>query len=157
MSFLKSMKKIFIASDHAGFELKNLLKDFLLDKGYAVEDCGPAVVDPNDDYPDYVVPCAQNVAQHTGSFGIVVGLSGQGEAIAANRVRGVRAAVYYGGSKEILTLARQHNDANILSLGAKFLTPEAAKNATHVWLNTDFSADERHVRRIRKVDAPVYN
>lgn len=151
------MKKIFIASDHAGFELKNILKDFLLGEGHAIEDCGPAVFDPHDDYPDYVVPCAQKVAQNMDSFGIVVGLSGQGEAMAANRVQGIRAAVYYGGPEEILTLARKHNDANILSLGAKFLAPEAAQDAVLLWLSTDFSADERHVRRIQKIDAPVHN
>lgn len=151
------MKKIFVASDHAGFELKNALKDFLLAQGHEIEDCGPAALDPHDDYPDYVLPCAQKVAQQDGSVGIIIGLSGQGEAIAANRVRGARAAVYYGGPEEVLTLSRQHNNANILSLGAKFVTLEAAQDAVEIWLNTDFSADERHVRRIHKVDAPVYN
>ena len=151
------MKKIFIASDHAGFELKNALNAFLLSEGYDVEDCGPAVFDPQDDYPDYIVPCAQKVAQNMDSVGIVVGLSGQGEAIAANRVLGVRAAVYYGGPQEILTLSRQHNNANVLSLGAKFVTTEEAKDAVLLWLSTDFSADERHVRRIGKIDGSVYN
>jgi ribose 5-phosphate isomerase B len=151
------MKKIFIASDHAGFELKNILKSFLSNQNYEVEDCGPLVFDPHDDYPDYVLPCAQKVAQNNGSFGIVVGLSGQGEAIAANRVLGVRAAVYYGGPEEILTLSRQHNNANVLSLGAKFIPPEEAKEAVLLWLGTDFSADERHVRRIGKIDGSVHN
>lgn len=151
------MKKVFIACDHAGFELKEALKQFLVEQNYEVEDCGPSTFDPQDDYPDYILPCAQNVAEHKESVGIIIGLSGQGEAMVANRVRGVRAIVYYGGPEEILTLARQHNDANILSLGAKFLTPEAVKEAVSVWLATDFSADERHVRRIQKIDAPVYN
>ncbi len=151
------MKKIFIASDHAGFELKETLKQFLVEQNYDVEDCGSSTFDPHDDYPDYVLPCAQKVAQNKDSFGVVVGLSGQGEAIAANRVPGVRASVYYGGSEEILTLSRQHNNANVLSLGAKFLTKEAAQHAALLWLSTDFSADERHMRRIQKIDAPVYN
>ncbi len=151
------MKKIFIASDHAGFELKNTLKDFLLGQDNDIEDCGPEVFDQGDDYPDYIVPCAQKVAQNKDSFGIVIGLSGQGEAIAANRVPGVRASVYYGGPEEILTLSRQHNNANVLSLGAKFLTKEAAQHAALLWLSTDFSADERHVRRIGKIDGSVYN
>ncbi len=151
------MKKIFIASDHAGFELKNTLKDFLLGQDNDIEDCGPEVFDQGDDYPDYIVPCAQKVAQNMDSFGIVVGLSGQGEAIAANRVLGVRAALYYGGPKEVLTLSRQHNNTNMLSLGAKFVTAEEAKDAVLLWLSTDFSADERHVRRIGKIDGSVYN
>ena len=153
----KNMKKIFIASDHAGFELKNILKSFLSNQNYEVEDCGPLVFDPHDDYPDYVLPCAQKVAQNKDGFGVVVGLSGQGEAIAANRVPGVRAALYYGGPEEVLTLSREHNNANMLSLGAKFVTKEAAQHAALLWLSTDFSADERHVRRIGKIDGSVYN
>ena len=152
-----TMHHIFIASDHAGFELKNILRDFLVAQGHTVEDCGPATLDPGDDYPDYVLPCAQKVAQTKDSFGIVVGLSGQGEAIAANRVKGVRAAVYYGFVDEVLTLSRQHNNANILSLGAKFVTPEAAGQAVQLWLATNFAGDERHVRRAAKLDAPVHN
>lgn len=113
--------------------------------------------DQDDDYPDYVLPCAQKVAQDMDSVGLVVGLSGQGEAVAANRVLGVRAAVYYGGPQEILTLSRQHNDANMLSLGAKFLTKETAQDAVLLWLSTDFLGDERHMRRIGKIDAPVHN
>ena len=109
--------------------------------------------DPADDYPDFCIQLAQKVAQDKGSFGIVVGLSGQGEAMAANRVRGARAAVYYGGDEEILKLSREHNDANILSLGAKFVTPEAAQAAVTLWLATPFSGDERHLRRIAKLDS----
>ena len=153
----KNMKKIFIASDHAGFELKETLKQFLVEQNYDVEDCGSSTFDPHDDYPDYVLPCAQKVAQNKDSFGVVVGLSGQGEAIAANRVLGVRAAVYYGGPKEVLVLSREHNDANVLSFGAKFVTAEEAKDAVLLWLGTDFLGDERHVRRIGKIDGSVYN
>jgi ribose 5-phosphate isomerase B len=151
------MHHIYIASDHAGFELKNILKDFLIAQGHMVEDCGPATLDPGDDYPDYVLPCAQKVAQTKDSFGIVVGLSGQGEAMAANRIVGARAAVYYGFAEEVLTLSRQHNNANMLSLGAKFVTPQAAQEAVQLWLATPFAGDERHVRRAAKLDAHVHN
>ena len=148
----KNMKKIFIASDHAGFEFKKVLKDFLLQQGYEVEDCGPVMFDAQDDYPDYVLPCAQKVAEHEGSFGVVLGLSGQGEAMAANRIQGVRAAVYYGGPTELLVLSREHNDANVLSLAAKFLTYNEMQEAVQLWLSGEFSGDERHVRRIKKLD-----
>jgi ribose 5-phosphate isomerase B len=144
--------QIFLASDHAGFALKNSLLAFLRDKGYEVEDVGPHVFDEHDDYPTFCIPLGQKVAQNKGSFGIVVGLSGQGEAMAANRVRGARAAVYYGQSTEILTLSREHNDANILSLGAKFISVDEAQEATVLWLTTAFSGDARHMRRIQELD-----
>lgn len=146
------MKKIFIASDHAGFELKSALILALRDKSYEVEDCGPIAFDASDDYPDYVSVCAKKVAADKNSFGIVLGLSGEGEAIVANRVAGVRAAVYYGGLAEILTLSRQHNDANVLSLGAKYLTVGEATGAALQWLQTPFSNEDRHIRRIAKID-----
>jgi ribose 5-phosphate isomerase B len=147
------MKKVFLASDHAGFELKEALSVFLSERGYQVEDLGPGALDPNDDYPDYLMMLGRHVADEKGAMGIGIGGSGQGEAIAANRVRGARAAVYYGGPEEIIKLSREHNDANILSLGARFLTSDAAKNAVILWLTTNFSGEERHVRRIAKLDA----
>ena len=143
---------IYLASDHAGFALKNALIEYLKAEGNEVEDCGPLALDPADDYPDFCMPLAQKVAGDKGSFGVVIGTSGQGEAIAANRVRGARAVVFYGGSDEILMLSREHNDANILSLGAKFLSETQAKDAVALWLATSFSGDERHVRRIEKLD-----
>lgn len=144
--------KIFFASDHAGYELKQKLIDHLMHKGHEVEDMGPARLNPADDYPDYIGPCAHKVAQTHESMGIVVGMSGQGEAMAANRVRGVRACVYYGGPQEILKLSRQHNDANMLSLGARFVSAEEACKAAELWLGTHFEHDERHQRRILKMD-----
>lgn len=144
--------KIFLASDHAGYELKQKLIDFLMQKGHEVEDMGPARLNPADDYPDYIGPCAQKVANTNESMGIVVGMSGQGEAMAANRVRGVRAAVYYGGPQEIIKLSRQHNDANMLSFGARFVSAEDACKAVELWLATHFEHDERHQRRILKMD-----
>jgi ribose 5-phosphate isomerase B len=144
--------RIFLASDHAGYELKGKLADFLMQAGHEVEDCGPSRLNPADDYPDYIVPCAKKVAETEGSMGIVVGMSGQGEAMAANRVRGARAALYYGGPQDIIKLSRQHNDANILSLGARFVSPEEAQQAVEAWLSTHFEHDERHQRRILKMD-----
>jgi len=144
--------RIYLASDHAGFALKGALLEFLASAGHKVEDIGPFEMNPEDDYPDYCMPCAQKVATEPGSVGVVVGLSGQGEAMAANRVRGARAAVFYGGSEEILTLSREHNNANILSLGAVFLSTEEAKKAVTLWLETKFSGGERHLRRIEKLD-----
>lgn len=144
--------KIFLASDHAGFELKQKLVDFLHAKGHEVEDMGPTRLNPADDYPDYITPCAKRVADTPDSMGIIAGMSGQGEAMAANRVRGVRAAVYYGGPADIIKLSRRHNDANILSLGARFVSADEATQAVELWLATNFEHDERHQRRILKMD-----
>jgi ribose 5-phosphate isomerase B len=145
------MKKVYIASDHAGFELKEALVSFLSERGYEVADLGPATFEAHDDYPDTIGVLARAVEGDRAALGIAVGMSGQGEAISANRLPGVRAAVYYGGNKEILTLSRQHNDANVLSLGARFVPIEEAKEAVLLWLQTDFSNEERHVRRIAKL------
>lgn len=146
------MSKLFLASDHAGFELKNALAAFLREQGHEVEDLGPHALDPGDDYPDFIKPLAERVAGTPGAMGVALGGSGEGEAMAADRVPGARAAVYYGGDLNIIRLSREHNDANILSLGARFLTPEQAKEAVALWLATPFSGEERHVRRIEKLD-----
>ncbi len=144
--------KIFLASDHAGFALKESLLPFLREQGFEVEDMGPAALVEGDDYSDYIMPLAQKVAKHKGAFGIIMGGSGQGEAVAANRIAGARAAVYYAVNPDILKLSREHNDANILSLGARFISVEEAKEAALLWLHTNFSGDERHARRIAKLD-----
>jgi ribose 5-phosphate isomerase B len=148
--------KIYIGSDHAGFELKKVLTDFLIEKGYLVSDLGPQVFDFEDDYPIYIRPVADAVAHdainRTDSRGIIIGGSGQGEAMCANRIKGVRAAVYYGVTLDIVTLSRKHNDSNILSLGARFINNEQAKTAVSIWLKTEFSGDERHLRRIVELD-----
>ncbi len=143
--------KIYFASDHAGFELKEKLKEFLKGEGYDIEGCGDFVYDEQDDYPDFILKAAQAVAKDKGSKGIILGGSGQGEAIAANKVNGIRAVVYYGGSEDIVRLSREHNNANILSLGARFLSEEEAKRAVLLWLKTPFSEEERHKRRIQKI------
>lgn len=144
--------QIYIASDHAGFELKGKLVEFLKGQGKEIEDLGPSIYMEGDDYPDFILPLAQKVAQNKDSFGIVIGASGQGEAMAANRVKGVRAAVYYGMPQALIKLSREHNDANVLSLGARFLSEEDAKTAVELFLTTPFSGEERHVRRIAKLD-----
>jgi len=150
--------KIYIASDHAGFALKSELVPFLWERDFDVVDCGPEKYEHDDDYPDYVSLVADRIARENDAgknlqtAGIVVGWSGQGEAIAANRFPNVRAAVFYGGPKHVLTLSRQHNDANILSLGAHFLTSDDAKKAVLLWLGTEFSGEERHIRRLKKIE-----
>lgn len=144
--------KILLASDHAGFELKHALVAYLGLLGHEAVDMGPHTLDPADDYPDFILPLARAVAQEEECLGVIMGGSGEGEAMAANRVPGVRAAVYYGGSLDIVKLAREHNNANVLSLGGRFLSSGDAEAALRTFLDTPFSGDERHVRRIRKLD-----
>ena len=142
---------IYIASDHAGFELKNKLISFLKEIGQEHEDIGPPSYDKLDDYPDYIIPAAKKVAENPNNRGIVIGGSGQGEAIAANKVKGIRAALYYGGPKDIVQLSKTHNNSNILSLGARFLNEEETKEVVKLWLETSFTEEERHSRRISKI------
>lgn len=149
--------KIFIGTDHAGFNLKEELKKYLSDLGHEVIDKGAFEYDKDDDYPDFVSLVAEGVAEagpesEDDVMGIVLGGTGTGEAIEANRLLGVRTAVFYGGPLEIVKLAREHNDANILSLGARFIDLVEAKEAVRVFLETPFSGEERHIRRIVKLD-----
>lgn len=152
------MSKIFICSDHAGFSLKEELKPFLKDLGHEVVDCGAEALLEGDDYPPIVRACAERVAKDAGSVGLAIGGSGQGEAMVAGKVKGIRCAVFYGPatrmqtdadgvSRDIITSVRVHNDANMLSLGARFITFEEAKEAVQTFLETQASTDERHVRR----------
>ena len=142
--------KIYLAGDHAFFELKEKLVAELRGKGHEVEDLGAHELNAEDDYPDMVSVCAARVAEEPGSFGIVGGGSGQGEAMAANRQKGIRATVFYGGPMQIIRLGREHNDANILSLGSRFVTDEEAFEAAQLFIETPFSGDGRHTRRIAK-------
>ncbi|MDP3982031.1 MAG: RpiB/LacA/LacB family sugar-phosphate isomerase [bacterium] len=142
---------IYLASDHAGFSFKEQLHEHLLSLGYVVEDCGAFHKDPEDDYPDFVIPASLKVLENPGSRGIVIGGSGQGEAMAANKVKGVRAAVYYGGSLDIVRLARAHNNATVLSLGARFVSLEEAVEAVHIFLEQPFEQG-RHERRVGKLE-----
>ena len=130
--------KIYLASDHAGFGLKLFLGGHLKNLGHTVEDCGALEMDPLDDYPDFILPAAKKVAKNPHSRGIIIGGSGQGEAIAANRIKGVRAVVFYDGPMDIVKLSRTHNNANVLSFGARFITQEKAANAVDLWLNEPF-------------------
>lgn len=144
--------KIYLGSDHAGFELKEVIKEFLISKKYDVEDLGALKYEAEDDYPDFIKPVAKAVSKDPErSRGIIFGGSGQGEAMTANRFKGVRATVFYGGPTKIIDLSREHNNANILSLGARFLTDDDAKVAVEFWLRTGF-AGGRHIKRIEKID-----
>ena len=143
--------KIYLASDHAGFDLKQFLETHLKDLGHEVEDCGALKMDPLDDYPDFIIPAAEKVAKDPNSRGIIMGGSGQGEAIAANRIKGVRAVVYYDGPIEIVKLSRTHNNANILSFGARFIKQEKAADVVDLWLSEPFEGG-RHKNRIDKLD-----
>ena len=145
--------KIFLGTDHAGFELKENIKKRLKNLGFDVEDCGAFSCNPDDDYPKFILTAARNVADNKGSRGIIFGGSGQGEAIAANKVKGIRAAVFYCDNLDIIKLSRAHNDANILSIGARFVSGQKAAEAVSLWLKTSFNGDERHKRRINQIAA----
>lgn len=148
--------KIYLASDHAGFELKNTLSDYLTALGFEVSDQGPFEYNEQDDYPDFISLVARAVSESPDTVrGVVIGGSGQGEAMVANRYPRVRATVYYGGAPDIITLSREHNNANILSLGARFLAEDEAKEAVRLWLAHPFPGDERHERRIKKIEELV--
>ena len=154
---------IYIASDHAGFKLKKELLLYIGELGHKVEDCGAYAYDEGDDYPDFTFIAAKHVSENPENRAILLGGSGQGEAMVANRFKNVRAAVYYGpagkmqtdASGETLNLiisTRKHNDANILCIGARFVSTDEAKETVALWLSTPFSKEERHVRRIKKIN-----
>lgn len=159
--------KVYFATDHAGFELKGQLIGFVKGLGYEAEDCGPFSFDKDDDYPDWISKAAQKVSENPESFGIVFGGSGQGEGIVANKFNNVRCAVFYslalpteaiditGASStdpyEILKLTRAHNNSNMLSIGIRFLTHEQIEKAIKIFLESPFTGEERHLRRIEKI------
>jgi ribose 5-phosphate isomerase B len=138
--------RVYLGSDHAGFELKTALLAHLAAAGHQVTDCGPAEYQPGDDYPPYCIATAERVVADPGSLGVVIGGSGNGEQIAANKVTGARAALAYNA--ETATLARQHNDANVLGVGARMHSSDEAISIVDTFLETPFSEDPRHVRRI---------
>lgn len=160
--------KIALSTDHTGYEQLKQLQIYLEGLGYNCRNFGPAKLTLDDDYPDYIRPAAQAVASGEYEKGIIIGGSGQGEAMAANKVVGVRCAVFYGPAVprklvdasgrashdpyEIVKLSKLHNDANMLSLAARFLTLEDMKHVVKMWLETDFGNEDRHVRRIAKLD-----
>lgn len=142
---------IVLATDHAGFELKEVVKKSLLQLGFEVKDFGALEYEPTDDYPDFINPAAKFISENDNTMGIIFGGSGQGEAMAANRVKGVRAAVFYNGPSEIVKLSREHNNANILSLGARFMTEDEIHSILEMWLSEPFG-EGRHQKRIDKLD-----
>lgn len=153
--------KILVGSDHAGFGHKVKLIGYLKELGFEVEDKGAFEYNEADDYPDFIIPLAREVSKRPNELkGIILGGSGQGEAMTANKFRGIRAAVYYGEGNcivpeenySIIKLSRQHNDANILSLGARFITEAQMMQAVKEWLETPFNSIERHQRRIDKMN-----
>ena len=141
--------RVYLGSDHAGFELKAAIIAWLGEAGHEAVDCGPASYNPDDDYPVYVMRAAQGAIEDPGSLGIVIGGSGNGEQIAANKVHGVRAALAW--TVETAKLARQHNDANVLSLGARMYSLEDAMSFAKIFVETPFSGDARHARRIAMI------
>jgi len=159
--------RVAITTDHGGFEALQQLKPYIESLGHEVIDYGPKTLDMDDDYPDLIFPAAKAVASGDCDRGIIMGVSGNGEAMAANRIKGVRCALFYGpmvaksqsGAEaasgdpyELVKLSREHNDANMLSLSGRFLTLDEMKTAIKVWLETPFSGAERHERRIKKLD-----
>jgi ribose 5-phosphate isomerase B len=143
--------RVYLGSDHAGYDLKGHLVAWLTEHGHEPVDCGPAAYDAEDDYPPYVMLAATRTAGDPGSLGIVIGGSGNGEAIAANKVAGVRAALVW--NEEIARLGREHNDANVISVGARMHSADEATRFVEIFLDTPFSGVERHARRIAMLTA----
>jgi ribose 5-phosphate isomerase B len=143
--------RVYLGSDHAGFELKARLAEWLTNAGHEPVDCGPSSYQPDDDYPVYVMRAAMSAVGDPGSLGIVIGGSGNGEQIASNKIRGVRAAIAW--TEETARLARQHNNANVLSLGAREYPIEDAVGFARVFVETPFSGEPRHVRRLDMIAA----
>jgi ribose 5-phosphate isomerase B len=141
--------RVYLGSDHAGFELKGHLIEWLAGAGHEPVDCGPETYVQDDDYPPYVMRAAQRAVGDPGSLGIIIGGSGNGEQIAANKIPGVRAAVAW--TDETAQLARQHNDANVLSLGARMYSIEQAIGFAKIFLSTPFSGEPRHARRLAEI------
>ena len=141
--------RIHIGADHAGLELKSALIEHFSAKGHEVKDHGPFTYDALDDYPDFCIPAAEAVVKDPGSLGIVIGGSGNGEQIAANKVKGVRAALAW--SVETAKLAKQHNNANVISIGGRMHSIEDCKTILDAFIDEPFSNDERHIRRINKI------
>lgn len=160
--------KIALSTDHTGLDQLSQLEIFLTNLGYQCINFGPKKLTPNDDFPDYIFPAAKAVASGEVDKGVILGGSGQGEAMAANRVKGVRCSVFYGPAVprkvvdasgrtshnpyEIINLSRVHNDANMLSLAARFVSLSDMQKVVKLWLETDFSNEPRHIRRLNKLD-----
>ena len=144
--------RIVLATDHAGFKLKEAVKKSLLELGLEVKDFGAFEYESTDDYPDFINPAAKFISENDNTMGIIFGGSGQGEAMAANRFKGVRAAVFYDGPDEIIHLSRLHNNANVLSFGSRFIDADRAIELIKKWLSVEFEGG-RHQKRIEKLDS----
>jgi ribose 5-phosphate isomerase B len=143
---------IHLATDHAGLERKGEVLAWLTERGYIVVDHGAHHFDATDDFPDFIKLAAEAVSKEPTARGIIFGGSGQGEAMVANRYPHVRATVFYGGNEEIVTLSRQHNDANVLSIGARFVTFETLERILPIWLSEPVLADPKYERRNQKIE-----
>lgn len=160
--------KVYLATDHTGFQLKEKVKEFLQKEGYEVEDCGAFKFDQYDDYPDFIDKAAESVSKDPENVkGVIFGGSGQGEAMVANKYKGVRCALFYAPALpvqavniegrqstdpfEILKLTREHNWANMLSIGVRFLEEEEVLKAIKLWLKSPAPTDEKHIRRVEKI------
>ncbi len=141
---------LYIASDHAGYNLREEIKTFLDEVEYPYEDMGAREMDPQDDYPDYAFPLAQKVAAEHDSLGILICGTGVGVCITANKVSGIRAALVQ--DEVTARLSREHDNVNVLCLGGRILEPELAKKIVKIWLHTEFTGEERHVRRLKKIE-----
>ncbi len=145
--------KIILAADHAGFELKNKIKEYLISENFNIEDMGAHTFVQDDNYPEIMLPVAMRIVNDPeNTRAIIFGKSGNGEAIICNRLPGVRAAVYHGKNLDIVKLSREHNNSNVLSMGAGFVEEEEAREAVRLWISTPFSNDERHVKRNDMLD-----
>lgn len=145
---------IYLGADHLGFELKEKLKTFLEKEGYEFEDLGNAIHDPDDDYPDFGAAVARRVAESPSeNRGILLCATGVGMNMVANKLKGIRSAVIWEADEELIRCSRKHNDANVLSLPAEYLSEGQMKEIVKLWLETPFSGEERHVRRLKKVES----
>ncbi len=142
--------KVFLGADHGGFELKNVLREHLHHRGFDVHDCGPMSLDKDDDYPPFAYQVAADVLGNDGSFGILICRSGQGMAMAANKVRGIRAALAW--TPAVARASREHNDANVLVLPSDYVDTDTALAITDDWLTENYSTDERHRRRVKQIE-----
>lgn len=140
---------VYLGADHGGYQLKEELKVWLAENNIPGEDMGAHSFGPEDDYPDFIIPVAKKVASDPQSLGVIIGRSGNGEAIAANKVKGIRAALCL--DETMARKAREHNNANIISLGADYISQDEAKKIVKVFISASFSNEERHIRRIDKI------
>ena len=147
------MSTIILAADHAGFDMKEHIKQFLEKNGHTFKDVGAYVFDSDDDYPKYMQDAAKMLLKTPDAVGVVFGGSGQGEAMVLNRYRGIRAIVYTSSNPDIVRVGREHNDANVLSVGARLLSVAQVEVAIEVFFSTAFSGEERHRRRIEQIDS----